>query len=210
MKQRYTVTFLYIDCLAGSEKLIWNEVVRRLESYPAVTVIPLYGGIIRENGDIYLVCAVRDTERFDDFVIDEIRSIRWVTETSVMFSFNSKLRPETVETVVQAATQGEKKVAVNVHLDVEPGKEREVFQHLCQLEDTDQVKAWGAFIVLHSVSVDMVLSLMGESGNEIYAYISERVRTIDGVWNSTALFGSGVFTTFTSAETLREIAKALA
>ncbi|MEX1020127.1 MAG: hypothetical protein WDZ49_10735 [Litorilinea sp.] len=166
-------------------------------------VAPLFVSWLRERAALRLVCMVRNLGEFNDFMLDEVRTINGVRKTRTTLSFGGwaevdtllelemEMSPASVHTSMDhggadhgPAVAATAATAANVWINVQPGMDRTCFAALRNLPDHPDVRQVWLLHCYQTLDNDLNLLLLGKSPAALAAYVMSWIRTAPGVLNT--------------------------
>ncbi len=151
---------------------IWENLQSALVSDDGIE--PLAMGIEFETYDIIVFLWCEQPESLNKYIINRLRSLKGVTETTVFFLSAMENIPHAIES--------EPGIDGMVLIDVECGKEESVFRDIMTKVEPEEEKTFTKFIAncLHSATLDL---LVGFKGTNLYMLdkLFSKIRTVDGV-----------------------------
>jgi len=169
-----------VDIMCGKDETAREQMLHNLRRYRGEGVKPLWTNWLRQRADLRFTCLIHDVADFNKFMLDVVRSVDGVRETSTLLSFGGRADIDTLlELEMEVSTNN--MVAVNVMLDVQPGMDRQCFQALLDLPPHPEVKRVWLLNCYHSHNFDLMLLLLGKRLSSITGYVMSWVRTTPGV-----------------------------
>ncbi len=151
---------------------IWENLQSALVASDGIE--PLAIGIVFETYDITTFLWCEQPENLNKYIINRLRSLKGVTETTVFFL-------DAMENITHDI-ESEPGLDGMVLIDVECGKEESVFRDIMTRIQPEEEKTFTKFIAncLHSASLDL---LVGFKGTSLYMLdkLFSNIRMIDGV-----------------------------
>jgi len=181
--QRMRPVLAFVDCdiASGKDELAREQLLENLSGYHTAGVAPLWVNWLRHRADLRFVCLVRDFGEFNDFILDVVRGVDGVRETSTILSFGGHADLDALLDLEMEASMTSAKVAVSVMIDVQPGMDRQCFQALLDLPPHPEVRRIWLLNTYHSDDADLQLFLIGKNLAAVTAYVMSWVRTAPGV-----------------------------
>lgn len=168
------------DIMCGQDETAREQMLHNLRHYRGNGVKPLWTNWLRQRADLRFTCLIHDVADFNKFMLDVVRSVDGVRETSTVLSFGGRADIETLlELEMEVSTNN--MVAVTVMIDVQPGMDRRCFQSLLDLPRHPEVKRVWLLNCYHSQDSDLMLLLIGKKLTSITGYVMSWVRTTPGV-----------------------------
>ena len=181
--QRMKPVLAFVDCdiASGKDELAREQLLENLAGYHTAGVAPLWVNWLRHRADLRFVCLVRDFAEFNDFILDVVRGVEGVRETSTILSFGGHADLDALLDLEMEASMTSAKVAVSVMIDVQPGMDRRCFQALLDLPPHPEVRRIWLLNTYHSDDADLMLLLLGKNMAALTGYMMSWVRTTPGV-----------------------------
>jgi DNA-binding Lrp family transcriptional regulator len=176
-----TLSVIDIDINAGQDEIAREGLLENLASSPEQCITPLWVNWLRERADLRVVCLVHDLGRFDDFLVDVIRSVPGVRGTSARLAFDGVVCPDALMDIAMAGALWDRRAAATVEVKSQPGLDREVFETLVRLPKHREVEVVWVLKTFHSSDADLLLLLLGERTAALTGYTMSWVRTAHGV-----------------------------
>jgi len=168
------------DIMCGQDETAREQMLHNLRHYRSNGVKPLWTNWLRQRADLRFTCLIHNVADFNKFMLDVVRSVDGVRETSTVLSFGGRADIDTLlELEMEVSTNN--MVAVNVMIDVQPGMDRRCFQSLLDLPSHPEVKRVWLLNCYHSQDSDLMLLLIGKKLTSITGYVMSWVRTTPGV-----------------------------
>lgn len=168
------------DIMCGKDETAREQMLYNIRHYRGNGVKPLWTNWLRQRADLRFTCLINDVAAFNKFMLDVVRSVDGVRETSTVLSFGGRADIDTLlELEMEVSTNN--MVAVNVMIDVQPGMDRQCFQSLLDLPRHPDVKRVWLLNCYHSQDSDLMLLLLGKKLTSITGYVMSWVRTTPGV-----------------------------
>lgn len=169
-----------VDIMCGKDEIAREQMLHNLRRYRGEGVKPLWTNWLRQRADLRFTCLIHDVADFNKFMLDVVRSVDGVRETSTLLSFGGRADIDTLlELEMEVSTNN--MVAVNVMLDVQPGMDWQCFQALLDLPPHPEVKRVWLLNCYNSHNFDLMLLLLGKRLSSITGYVMSWVRTTPGV-----------------------------
>ena len=177
-----TLAVIDIDIHAGQDEIAREGLLEHLEIPHDQCITPLWVNWLRERADLRVVCLVDDLGRFDDFLVDVIRTVPGVRGTSARLAFDGVVCVEALmDYRGSKAALWDRRAAATVEVKTQPGSDREVFERSFGLPKHKEVEVVWVFKTLHSTEADLMLLLLGERTAALTGYTMSWVRTTPGV-----------------------------
>lgn len=179
-----TLTVIDIDIYAGQDEQAREGLLENLTNATDQCVTPLWVNWLRERADLRVVCLVHDLMRFDDFLVDVIRTVPGVRGTSARLAFDGVVCGDAVMDIALQNAVWDRRAAATVEVKTQPGRDREVYQALVGLPKHKEVEVVWVVKLFHSTEADLMLLLVGERTAALTGYTMSWVRTVPGVVDS--------------------------
>ena len=174
-----TLAIVDADIVSGKDEVAREQLLQNLQQYRGNGVRPLWVNWLRQRADVRFTCLIHDVQAFNGFMLDVVRSVDGVRETSTLLSFGGRADIDTlIDLEMEISTHN--MVAANVMIDVQPGMDRRCFQGLLDLPAHPQVRRVWLLNCYHSDNADLML-LLGKNISAITGYVMSWVRTTPGV-----------------------------
>jgi DNA-binding Lrp family transcriptional regulator len=170
-----------IDIEGGQDELAREGLLEHLAAHEGRDIAPLWLNLLRERADLRVVCLVRDTARFDDFLVDVIRTVPGVRGTSAHLSFDGVVRSEAILDISLQNALWDRRACATVFAKLQPGSDREAFTTLVNLPRHQEVSVVWVVKVFHSSESDLMILLLGERTASLTGYVMSWIRTVPGV-----------------------------
>lgn len=180
-RQRPVLAFVDCDIFSGKDELAREQLMENVRRYRTHGVAPLWVNWLRQRADLRFVCLVRDFPEFNNFILDVVRSVEGVRETSTILSFGGRADLDALLDLEMEVSPTSQKVAVSVMVDVQPGMDRRCFQALLDLPPHPDVRLVWLLNTYHSEQADLQLFLIGKNLSAVTGYLMSWVRTAPGV-----------------------------
>jgi DNA-binding Lrp family transcriptional regulator len=180
-----TLAVIHVDIAAGEDELARERLLENLEAYSNPCLTVLWVNWIRERADLHVVCLVHNLDLFDEFLIDTIRSAPGVRGTSAQLAFDGIVRCDALMDVSMLNTGWDRRPAAMVQVKLQPGRDNESYQALCQLPPHEQVDMVWVVKLFHSADADLLILLLGERTAALTGYVMSWIRTTPGVLDTT-------------------------
>jgi DNA-binding Lrp family transcriptional regulator len=135
----------------------------------------------RQRADLSFACTVHDFSEFNDFMLNVVRSVEGVRETTTILSFGGHIDIDNLLDLEMEVSPGSHTVVAWVMIDVQPGVDRACFQALLDLPPHPDVRRVWLLNCYHSDDADLMLMLLGKNEATLTGYIMSWVRTTPGV-----------------------------
>lgn len=179
--QRPLLAFVDADIISGQDELARERLLHHLRHYRSPGVSPLWVHWQRQRADLRFVCTVRDFTEFNDFMLDVIRSVEGVRETTTVLSFGGHIDTEALLELEMEVSPASSTVVGSVMIDVKPGEDRSCFQALLNLPPHPDVRRVWLLNCYHSNDADLMLMLLAKNEAALTGYVMSWVRTTPGV-----------------------------
>jgi DNA-binding Lrp family transcriptional regulator len=176
-----TLAVIDIDIHAGQDEIAREGLLEHLSNSHDQCITPLWVNWLRERADLRVVCLVDDLRRFDDFLVDVIRTVPGVRGTSARLAFDGVVCVDALMDIADEGALWDRRAAATVEVKTQPGSDREVFEALIRLPKHKEVEVVWVFKTLHSTEADLMLLLLGERTAALTGYTMSWVRTTPGV-----------------------------
>lgn len=180
-RQNPILAFVDADIISGKDEIAREQLLQNIGNYRTTGVAPLWVNWLRHRADLRFVCLVRDVNEFNDFMLDVVRSIDGVRETSTMLSFGGRADLDTLLDLEMEVGPSQRMVAGTVLIDVAPGSDRECFQALLNLPAHPDVRRVWLLNCYHSDNADLMMLLLAKNTSALTGYVMSWVRTVPGV-----------------------------
>lgn len=175
------------DVKPGRDEAAYSQ-MEKLTSYGGVT--PLVIGRLFQEADVMLLLHSTDLEALNDYLVKNVRSIDDIQELVVvpiyrfrlLSSFDFMIEPER-ESTGAAPVEPEELLFFMARIDVAPGKDLAVHEHISSLKQTDESVPLMAGHTFHSKDFDLVLFFLAKSLESAWEFV-KALRVIDGVWDT--------------------------
>jgi len=175
------LVFVDTDIVCGMDEIARETLVSSLRTYRSRGVSPLWVNWLRQRADLHFACLVHDLREFNEFMLDVVRGVEGVRETSTVLSFGGRADIDTLLELEMEVGQSSTTVASNVMIDVQPGMDRQCFQALLDLPPHPDVRRVWLLNCYHSEDADLMLLLLGKNQAALTGYVMSWVRTTPGV-----------------------------
>lgn len=185
-RQQQTLAIVDADIVSGMDEVAREQLLNNLRHYRGDGVRPLWINWLRQRADLRFTCLVHDVLAFNNFMLDVVRSVEGVRETSTILSFGGRADIDTLlDLEMEMSTNN--LVAANVMIDVQPGLDRRCFQGLLDLPTHPQVRRVWLLNCYHSDDADLMMLLVGKNISSIIGYVMSWIRTTPGVVDTEVL-----------------------
>lgn len=179
-RTRPVLAFVDCDIVSGKDEIAREQLLDNVRRYRTSGVTPLWVNWLRHRADLRFVCLVRDFNEFNAFMLDVVRSVEGVRETSTTLSFGGRADLDTLLDLEMEVSNGNR-MAVTVSVDVQPGLDRRCFQGLLDMPPHPDVRRVWLLNTYHSDKADLQLLLVGKSLSAVTGFVMSWVRTNPGV-----------------------------
>jgi DNA-binding Lrp family transcriptional regulator len=176
-----TLAVIDIDIYAGQDELAREGLLENLGRTNDRCITPLWINWMRERADLRVVCLVHDLLRFDDFLVDVIRTVPGVRGTAARLAFDGVVCGDALMDIALQRSVWNHRAAATVEVKTQPGRDREVYAALVGLPAHKQVEVVWVVKLYHSIEADLMLLLLGERTAALTGYTMSWVRTVPGV-----------------------------
>ena len=183
-RRRPVLAFVDCDIASGKDEIAREQLMANIRRYHTHGVAPLWVNWLRQRADLRFVCLVRDFPEFNDFILDVVRSVDGVRETSTVLSFGGRADLDALLDLEMEVSSSSQKVAVSVMIDVQPGMDRRCFQALLDLPPHPDVRLVWLLNTYHSEQTHLQLLLIGKNLSAVTGYLMSWVRTAPGVMDT--------------------------
>ncbi|UCE43577.1 MAG: hypothetical protein JSV57_04245 [Candidatus Bathyarchaeota archaeon] len=175
------------DIEPAQDEAIYSQ-MEKLESSEGVT--PLVIGRLFEGADVMLLLHSPDMESVDDYLIENVRSIKSVQELivvpvyefSLLSSFDFMIEPEQEDTET-APIDHEELFFFMAKIDIAPTKDRAVYKSIASIAPTDETIPLMTGHTFHTKDFDSVLFFLSRSLEGAWEFV-KALRVIPGVWDT--------------------------
>jgi DNA-binding Lrp family transcriptional regulator len=176
-----TLTVIDIDIYAGQDEQAREGLLENLTAADDQCVTPLWINWLRERADLRVVCLVHDLMRFDDFLVDVIRTVPGVRGTAAQLAFDGVVCSDVIMDIALQNTVWNRRAAATVEVKSQPGRDREVYAALVGLPRHKEVEVVWVVKLFHSTETDLTILLLGERTAALTGYTMSWIRTLPGV-----------------------------
>lgn len=176
-----TLGVIDIDIYAGQDEQAREGLLENLNKLADRCVTPLWLNWMRERADLRVVCLVHDLLRFDDFLVDVIRSVPGVRGTAARLAFDGTVCADAMRDIATQNTIWDRRAAATVEVKTQPGQDREVYRALIELPRHKEVQVVWVVKLFHSTEADLMLLLLGRRTAALTGYTMSWIRTVPGV-----------------------------
>jgi hypothetical protein len=181
-------TLAIVDCdiISGKDEVAREQLVHNLRQHRGNGVKPLWVNWLRQRADLRFTCLVHDVLDFNNFMLDTVRNVEGVRETSTILSFGGRADIDSLlDLEMEVSTNN--MVAANIMIDVQPGMDRRCFQGLLDLPPHPQVRRVWLLNCYHSNDADLMMLILGKNIAAITGYVMSWIRTAPGVVDTEVL-----------------------
>ncbi len=179
--ERPVLAFIDADIVSGKDEIAREGLLNNLSRYRTRGVSPLWVNWLRQRADLRFVCTIHDFAEFNDFMLDIVRNVEGVRETTTMLSFGGHIDIDTLLDLEMEVSPNSHTTVSTVMIDVEAGRDRECFQALLNLPPHPDVRRVWLLNCYHSDNADLMLMLLGKNLSALTGYVMSWVRTTPGV-----------------------------
>jgi DNA-binding Lrp family transcriptional regulator len=176
-----TLTVIDIDIYAVQDEQAREGLLENLTAADDQCVTPLWINWLRERADLRVVCLVHDLMRFDDFLVDVIRTVPGVRGTAAQLAFDGVVCSDVIMDIALQNTVWNRRAAATVEVKSQPGRDREVYAALVGLPRHKEVEVVWVVKLFHSTETDLTILLLGERTAALTGYTMSWIRTLPGV-----------------------------
>lgn len=180
-RMKPVLAFIDADIVSGKDELARESLLANLRRYHTPDVAPLWVNWLRHRADLRFVCLVRDFTEFNSFMLDVVRTVEGVRETSTILSFGGRADLDALLDLEMEVSPTSPTVAASVMIDVQPGMDRSCFQGLLDLPPHPDVRRVWLLNCYHSEEADLQMLLLGKNLSALTGYVLSWVRTMPGV-----------------------------
>ena len=127
------LAFVDADIISGKDELAREQLLNHLRRYRTPGVSPLWVHWQRQRADLRFVCTVHDFAEFNDFMLDVVRNVAGVRETTTVLSFGGHIDIDALLELEMEVSPSSSTIVGSVMIDVEPGLDRQCFEALLDL-----------------------------------------------------------------------------
>lgn len=175
------LAFVAADIMSGKDELAREQLLNNLRRYRTPGVSPLWVYWQRQRADLSFACTVHDFSEFNEFMLDVVRSVDGVRETTTVLSFGGHIEIDVLLDLEMEVSPGSPTVAGSVMIDVQPGLDRACLQALRDLPPHPDVRCVWLLNCYHSRAADLMMMLLGSSDAALTGYLMSWIRTTPGV-----------------------------
>jgi len=176
-----TLAVIDIDIFSGQDELAREGLLENLKCCTGKFITPLWVNWLRERADLRVVCLVHDLTRFDNFLLDVIRTVPGVRGTAAQLAFDGVVHDDVVMDLRLQNSIWNPRAAATVLVKSRPGQDRDVYDALICLPKHQEVDVVWVVKLFHSIEADLMLILLGERTAALTGYVMSWVRTVPGV-----------------------------
>jgi hypothetical protein len=178
---RPVLAFVDADIVSGKDEIAREELLNNLRRYRTPSLSPLWVNWRRQRADLNFVCTVHDFAEFNDFMLDAVRNVEGVRETTTILSFGGHIDIDNLLDLEMEVSPNSHTAVSSIMIDVEAGRDRECFQALLSLPTHPDVRRVWLLNCYHSDNADLMLMLLGKNLSALTGYVMSWVRTTPGV-----------------------------
>jgi hypothetical protein len=175
------LAFVDADIVSGRDELARENLFNNLRRYRTPGVSPLWVHWQRQRADLRFVCTVHDFAEFNDFMLDVVRGVADVRETTTILSFGGHIDIDTFLDLEMEVSPSSQTVVGSVMIDVQPGVDRQCFQALLNLPPHPEVRRVWLLNCYHSNDADLMMMMLAKSEAALTGYVMSWIRTTPGV-----------------------------
>lgn len=175
------LAFVAADIMSGKDELAREQLLNNLRRYRTPGVSPLWVHWQRQRADLSFACTVHDFSEFNEFMLDVVRSVDGVRETTTVLSFGGHIDIDVLLELEMEVSPASSTVAGSVMIDVQPGLDRACLQALRDLPPHPDVRCVWLLNCYHSGVADLMMLLLGSSDAALTGYLMSWIRTTPGV-----------------------------
>ncbi|MCX6046922.1 MAG: hypothetical protein NT075_17600 [Chloroflexi bacterium] len=180
-KEQPVLVFVSTDIVSGMDEIAREKLISNLRHYSTSGLSPLWVNWLRHRADLHFACLVHDLQEFNDFMLDIVRRVEGVRETTTILSFSGRADIDALLELEMEVSPNSNTVASNVLIDVQPGMDRQCFQALLDLPPHPDVRRVWLLNCYHSEDADLMMLLLGKNVAALTGYVMSWVRTTPGV-----------------------------
>jgi hypothetical protein len=175
------LAFVAADIMSGKDELAREQLLNNLRRYRTPGVSPLWVHWQRQRADLSFACTVHDFSEFNEFMLDVVRSVDGVRETTTVLSFGGHIEIDVLLDLEMEVSPSSSTVAGSIMIDVQPGRDRACLQALRDLPPHPEVRCVWLLNCYHSSAADLMMLLLGNNEAALTGYLMSWVRTTPGV-----------------------------
>lgn len=175
------LVFVDTDIVSGRDELAREQLLNNLRRYHTPGVSPLWVHWQRERSDLRFACTVSDLSEFNEFMLDVVRCVEGVRETTTILSFGGHIDTDVLLELEMEVSPNSSTVACSVMIDVQAGADRACFEALLALPPHPDVRRVWLLNCYHSNDADLMMLLLGKNEAAITGYLMSWIRTTPGV-----------------------------
>jgi hypothetical protein len=183
-RSKPVLAFVDADIVSGRDELARENLLNNLRRYRTPGVSPLWVHWQRQRADLRFVCTVHDFAEFNDFMLDVVRSVADVRETTTILSFGGHIDIDTFLDLEMEVSTNSQTVVGSVMIDVQPGLDRQCFRALLNLPPHPEVRRVWLLNCYHSNDADLMMMLLAQNEAALTGYLMSWIRTTPGVIDS--------------------------
>jgi hypothetical protein len=181
VRSKPVLAFVDADIVSGRDEMARENLLNNLRRYRTPGVSPLWVHWQRQRADLRFVCTVHDFSEFNDFMLDVVRSVAAVRETTTILSFGGHIDIDTFLDLEMEVSPNSHTVVGSVMIDVQPGADRACFQALLNLPTHPDVRRVWLLNCYHSNDADLMMMLLAKNEAALTGYAMSWIRTTPGV-----------------------------
>ncbi len=201
-----TIAIIDARIHGGKDELAREQLLANLRAYEGSCVTPLWVNWLRERADLRITCMVHELAKFDDFLIDVVRAADGVTGTRAALSFGGRANINNLMDIALTRAGSKGLQAATIRIELEPGRDRSVFDALWQLPKHPKVRRVWLLRTYHSFDADLTMLLLAPDETTINGYVMSWIRPVDGVLD-TRVSNVSDWAVLASPEAMIEIAE---
>jgi len=175
------LAFVDADIVSGQDELAREQLLNNLRRYRTPGVSPLWVHWKRQRADLSFVCTVHDFAEFNDFMLDCVRNVNGVRETTTVLSFGGHIDIDCLLDLEMEVSPNSSTVVGSVMIDVQPGTDRDCFEALLALPAHPDVRRVWLLNCYHSADADLMMMLLAKNESVLTGYVMSWIRTTPGV-----------------------------
>ncbi len=175
------MTIIMIDVEAGKEGLferLYKKLMELKESGTHDKIKILYMARCYTHADISLMVDVLDPEKLPEFITKVLLPMEGVWDLQTIHLFNPNFFK------LPSYVNREDYKHYTVTLDIKTNKTESVFKYLQDFAATEEAAISFLAYTFYSYDNDIILSLLAPNIEEAGKFVNEKIRTIDGVYDS--------------------------
>ncbi len=175
------MTIIMIDVEAGKEDLferLHNKLMELRKSGAHDKIKILYMARCYTHADISLMVDALDPEKLPEFITNVILQMEGVWDLQTIHLFNPHFFK------LPSYVKKDEFRQFTVTLDIKTHKTEAVFKYLCDFAATEEAAISFLAYTFYSYDNDIIFSLLAPNIEEAGKFVNEKIRTIDGVYDS--------------------------